>query len=283
MRTIILATVFTFGFAMALGAQNLSQIDSENLFPSVGAVIVWADPNEFGVPSGVLGVCSGTLIHEQILLTAGHCSRGTAEDPIPPFIHLFVSFSVHVFDNPSTWIRVTGYSWHPGTLPCPNHVCPWPVPPIPHFHDVGLMFLEKPVALRTEHLAQPGSLDQSEVSGRDHIIVGYGFPDSAPNGAPPPWSTWPGVRHYRVIEPERVYDDGMAIGGPGENCFGDSGGPTFLGPLASSGNKRRSIVATTSAFIPPRCSTGSSIVTRIDSEVVQSWIDQEIKDFEARK
>jgi len=73
----------------------------ENLFPNVGASIVWADPKNAGVPPGVLGACSGTFIHERVFLTAGHCTR-VSEDGIPPFIHAFVTFNLRVFDDGST-------------------------------------------------------------------------------------------------------------------------------------------------------------------------------------
>jgi hypothetical protein len=274
MRYLIIAALSSF----AAAGQSSLHVDASNLFANVGASIVWADPNPFGVPSGVLGACSGTLIHERVFLTAGHCTR-ISESGIPPFIHVFVTFNLHVFDDRSTWIPVIAQSWHPSTLPCPLNTCPWPPPPLPHFSDVGLMFLATPVKfIKTAALAHPGTLETGRGDSQQQIIVGYGFPDSPPGGGAPDWSRWEGVRHYRVILPEQIFDESAAIGGPGENCFGDSGGPTFLGPLAGSGKKRRQIIATTSGFEGRTCST-TSVVTRIDNENVQAWIAQEIAKF----
>jgi len=223
------------------------------------------------------------LIHEQVFLTAGHCTR-ISESGIPPFIHIYVTFNLHVFDDRSTWILVDAQTWHPSTLPCPNNSCPWPPPPVPGLSDVGLMFLAKPVKFtKPSKLAPAGALETGRGEKKEQLIVGYGFPDSAPGGGPPPWSQWEGIRYYRVISPEQIFDGSEAIGGPGENCFGDSGGPTFLGPVADSGDKRRAIVATTSGFAGTRCSTGDSVVSRIDSEDVQSWIAQEIEKFLATR
>lgn len=236
MPTVLLVLALGAG-AVSLYAEDQRHIDVQNLFPNVGAAIVWAGPNNAGVPPGVLGACSGTLIQERVFLTAGHCTR-VSQDGIPPFIQIFVTFNLHVFDDRSTWIPVVEQAWHPSTLPCPNNSCPWPPPPVPGLSDVGLMFLAKPVNFaKAAKLAHPGTLERGPGERQDQVIVGYGFADSAPQGGPLPWSQWEGIRHYKVISPGQVFDDRFAIGGPGEICFGDSGGPTFLGPLAESGNK----------------------------------------------
>ncbi len=45
-----------------------------------------ADKNDAGLPEGFLGQCSGTLIHERVFLTAGHC---VCREPFrPPFVFL---------------------------------------------------------------------------------------------------------------------------------------------------------------------------------------------------
>jgi len=279
MRTLIIYTLALGVSFTSARAQLSSPIDVENLFPNVGAAIVWADPNNAGVPPGVLGACSGTLIHERIFLTAGHCTR-VSEDGIPPLIHIFVTFNLHVFDDRSTWIPVIAQAWHPSTLPCPHNSCPWPDPPVPGLHDVGLMFLAIPVHFtKPAGLAHPGALDSGRGDSQDQIVVGYGFADSAPQGGPLPWSQWEGIRHYRVISPRQAFDAAWAFGSQGDGCFGDSGGPTFLGPLGESGNKRRAIITTASAFLGASCSTGRSVVARIDNEDVQSWIAQQIKQW----
>lgn len=261
-------------------AQDPPHIDVQNLFPNVGAVIVWAEPNNAGVPPGVLGACSGTLIDDRIFLTAAHCTR-PSEGGLPPFIRVFVTFNLHVFDDRSTWIRVIAQAWHPSTLPCPNQACNWPPPPTPHYSDVGLMLLATPVKfVKPAKLAPVGLLDRDRGDRGNQIIVGYGFLNSTPEGKRPPLSQWDGIRHYRVIAPEQPFDDRQAIGGLGENCFIDSGGPTFRGPVGESGEKRRAIVATTSGWFEGNtCATGRSVVSRIDNEEVQSWIARQIEHF----
>src|SRR5262249_28200510 len=91
-----------------------------------------------------------------------------------------------------------------------------------------------------------------------------------------------GLRHYQVISPEQIFDDRHALGGVGEACPGVSGSPTFLGPLAASGNKRRIVLAVTSAFQSIEgsdCRHSRSITARIDNADVQSWIAMQIEQW----
>jgi hypothetical protein len=219
------------------------------------------------------------LIHPQVVLTVGHFAR-VSEDGIPPFIHVFVTFNLHVFDDRSTWIPVIAQSWHPSTLPCHNFTCNWPDPPLPHYSDVGLLFLAKPVnGIKPAKLAPVGTIESGRQGDHDQILAGYG-----PLGAPNSFNPNDVVRRYRLIPgPYQVFDDATAIGKPGESCVGDSGSPTFIGPLGGSGNKRREILALTSAFEPPDCRKGRAFVTRIDNPGVHSWIAEEIGKFLSRK
>jgi hypothetical protein len=69
----------------SIDLQSLRMIDFFNLFPNVGALVVWVEPNDAGVPEGLLTRCTGTLIDERVLLTAGHCVAWAAGG-LPPFI-----------------------------------------------------------------------------------------------------------------------------------------------------------------------------------------------------
>ena len=135
------------------------------------------------------------------------------------------------------------------------------------------MLLESvPRGVKPMKLAHAGSFESGRGGNQDQIIVGYGFPDMAH-----PWPQWPGVRHYVTVPPEQVWDDRRTTGGSGQICLGDSGGPTFLGPIGASGRKRREVVALTSASVGD-CSTGS-IFARIDNADVLAWIDNQMKQW----
>ncbi len=90
---------------------------SDQGYPNVGAFLVWADPNPAGLPEGLLTMCSGTLIHEHVFLTAGHCVA-FIKFGLPPFIRFFVTFNANALDK-SSWIPMAGEATHPSLPPCP--------------------------------------------------------------------------------------------------------------------------------------------------------------------
>ena len=129
-----------------VGQSDLSSIrvvDALNLFPNVGALIYFAEPNDFGIPPGIVTQCSGTLIHERAFLVAGHCTAATG-GTLLPFIKAFVTLSPNALDR-SAWREVSGLAYHPSIPPCP--------PPDfctfrgldPGILDIGLVFLRRPV------------------------------------------------------------------------------------------------------------------------------------------
>ena len=67
----------------APGSHSRSVVDFLNIFRNVGALIVFAEPNEFGLPPGIVAFCSGTLIDERVFLTAGHCTGPGSFAPLP--------------------------------------------------------------------------------------------------------------------------------------------------------------------------------------------------------
>src|SRR6186997_1548392 len=98
MRTVLFFILVLRVAPPGLLAQDSLHIDVKGLFPNVGAMVVWVAPNNVGVPPGILAACSGTLVHDRVFLTAGHCTRAS-EDGVPPFIRLFVTFNLHVLDD----------------------------------------------------------------------------------------------------------------------------------------------------------------------------------------
>src|SRR5262249_49792121 len=110
MRTRILTALGICVVAFDLPAEMTRHIDVKNLFPNVGTAVLVVDPNNAGIPSGVLPAGSGVLIGEQVFLTAAHVTR-PSEDGIPPFIHLFVTFNLHALDDRSSWIPVVAQAW----------------------------------------------------------------------------------------------------------------------------------------------------------------------------
>ena len=244
-----------------------------------GRFIYLAEPNDFGIPPGIVTQCSGTLIHERAFLVAGHCTAATG-GTLLPFIKAFVTLSPNALDR-SGWREVSGVAYHPSIPPCP--------PPDfctfrgldPGILDVGLVFLRRPVRhIEPAKLARPGTLTSDRAAGQFMIVAGYGFLNSLPDGSPPPISDWDGLRRLKISRLQRVVDSEWASWSlPGIVCFGDSGAPTFFNdhPLASRSRQRVVAVASDGSNVGDVCFTRDDRA-RVDTKEAQDWIRQTIAD-----
>jgi len=173
--------------------------------------------------------CSGTLISPTLFLTAGHCTEA-------PAAHVEIWFDADVESGiPANGYPLTGEaSGTPYTHPQydPNAF---------YLHDLGVVVLDEPVAA-SSYGALP-SLDQLDALKSGKVkkdtfftAVGYGLQKAFPDAA-----SWKDVAlrvrmvsHPRLIQINTGYTgDGSIIlsnnANTGGTCFGDSGGPNFLG------------------------------------------------------
>ena len=92
------------------------RVDTKAEFANVGALITMVQKNDAGIPEGNVAFCSGTLIDDRVVLTAGHCVCQGLPEP-PPFIRSFVSFAADARDQ-STWLPVAKIAGHPSLPAC---------------------------------------------------------------------------------------------------------------------------------------------------------------------
>jgi hypothetical protein len=235
--------------------------------------------------------CSGTLIAPTIVLTAGHCTYGTAEARIWAEQGPYVETPVELGGYPLTPIDerppcASYVGWpctgedatgEPSTYP--GFGFPGIVPPedasFPNTGDVGILVLNTPIYPGSgfASLAEPGSLDVFATQrGRQNTtftVVGYGLQKTRPTG-----DVAVRIRleaRTQLVNLRNALTAGFNLqttgnpgGGRGGACFGDSGGPIFY----SNSNV---IVAITSFGITPFC-TGVDFAFRIDQEDVLDWI-----------
>jgi hypothetical protein len=129
--TLLLALAMSLGGSTAK-AITWGEVDELEIFPNVGTIMIQfsGDPDYFQL-------CSGTLIHPLVFLTAGHCiaaldfyrDLGLLED-------VKVSFALDPTDT-STYLEVDEAILHPDY---------WTAPPSRrHWPDVGALTLTQPV------------------------------------------------------------------------------------------------------------------------------------------
>jgi len=208
--------------------------------------------------------CSGTLISPTLFLTAGHCTE-------TPAAHVEIWFDADVESGiPANGYPLTGEaSGTPYTHPQydPNAF---------YLHDLGVVVLDEPVAA-SSYGALP-SLDQLDALKSGKVkkdtfftAVGYGLQKAFPDAA-----AWKDVAlrvrmvsHPRLIQINTGYTgDGSIIlsnnANTGGTCFGDSGGPNFLGDS--------NLVAGVTSFGKNGTCAGQGGVYRVDRADDLDWL-----------
>jgi len=218
--SILVALLLVF-FVGVIPASAITWGEPDTAHTNVGAMVAdWPD-------YGPYQVCSGTLIHPQVFLTAGHCTVGWDDYGVERF---WVNFDAYAL-NEDTLLEVETVITHPEYG--------WGAPDP---HDVGLLILKEPVKTKGKKGIQPAELpdegfldalkEQSVLSdGPDKppfTVVGYGGSLSWP----PPEITYEDERQvafseYRALSGPWLHLSQNSKLDNGGTCFGDSGGPTF--------------------------------------------------------
>ncbi len=201
--------------AVPVGAITWGQLDTEHTY--VGAMVVdWPG-------YGPWQVCSGTLIHPRVFLTAGHCTEGWEGTGVETF---WVNFDQNAL-NEDTLLDVVGVITHPDYW--------WG--PTSNPRDVGVLILAEPVMdIEPAVLPPEGFLDQLQEEGKlkhgqdraKFTLVGYG----GILDWPPPQIDYDDLRRYSESEFQALLKAWLRMSqnqatGDGGTCYGDSGGPAF--------------------------------------------------------
>lgn len=266
--------------------------------PFVGLMVAWGDVlefDEFGEPIdqnddgaiddddlvfSPLWRCSGTLISPTVYVTAGHCTESPATDA-------YIWFEEDVESGLPTEDPPDPGNGYPGPGGTSYHGYAYTHPlynPAAFFlFDLGVVMLDGPGALMDEYATLPteGAIDDMGKGRKRSVIeaVGYGGQDIRPV---------PVFERIRLKADLKVVNtNGVAGVGPfptgepfpsnsvlvsgdakhGGTCFGDSGGPMFIGTEAPY-----VIGAVTSFGLNGNCA-GVGGGFRIDRALELGWIN----------
>jgi hypothetical protein len=225
---VALAMLVASGMASAI---TYGQPDG-NTHPYVGTP-VYADEQGEGIG------CTGTLIAPDVFVSAAHCTPSLGE-----LEQFGVEFRGVTFDN----------VYDPGTsrvYPGTPHIHPdWPGPAPAlshslfgvgaHANDIAVVVLDEKVAgITPASLPRAGLLDQlakdGELKDQRFTVVGYGVTELThePGSGAPVFGDF-GTRRYAVSSFSALSPDFLRLSinpatGDSGACYGDSGGPNFLG------------------------------------------------------
>jgi hypothetical protein len=187
-----------------------------NAHPEVGGLLA---PQAY--PDGTWIECTGTLISPTVFLTAAHCDEGVAR--------MRVSFASHYVEG-----RSTAYWGTYHADPNYNQTASDP-------QDLAVVVLDKPVkGITPARLPAAGSL--STLGGSQQFTsVGFGAHAVTSGGKGGKQFAYDDSRYAGVGTLNTVTKSWLKISGNPANdnagtCYGDSGGPNFLGAGAGETN-----------------------------------------------
>jgi hypothetical protein len=256
------AAVMTFVLVTPAAAITFGQLDTENVYSNVGALIGEVEVD--GEPLQFL-FCSGTLIEDgdggwsNLYLTASHCVDDGAT--------MWVTFDPTTDEDPETGAFVVGDSVvYAGTAHAhPDFACCG----ANDTFDIAVVVLEtEVVGITPAPVAGPGMLDQmtkSELRAATFITAGYGtVRDDKTRGFAS--FSFDGDRRwveqtYMSLLPAWLFLSMQPSTGDGGTCYGDSGGPHFLDGVVVS--------LTVTGDIPCRATDKTY---RVDTPVSQAFL-----------
>jgi V8-like Glu-specific endopeptidase len=222
-----------------------------NRHPYVGALIAESDGELFQV-------CTGTLIAPDVFLTAAHCTAVLEANNWPAY----VTFDSVFVPGSSTLIAGTMYT-HP-QFPGP----------MANTYDIAVVILKTPVTTVTPaQLPTAGLLDQlatkNGLKRQTFTAVGYGAQERTTGGGQPSFGP-SGTRMVSTSRFNAINKSWLRLSqnpatGNGGTCYGDSGGPNFLGDT--------NIIAAITVTGDAVC-RATNVVYRLDTDTAREFLSE---------
>lgn len=266
--TLLAASALVVGLAAPAAAITDGMLDGDD-HPHVGLSVIYgpplegaeladlidaigADPDTYDPRfSNPVGRCSGTLMRDDLFLTAGHCVTvgPNLEDGSP---NEGVVAAIWLHSDVDAVLGETGYPFDP-TLSDPNVVAGTPrahpqyIDAAFYLYDLGVVELEESVVRDTYGALPPQGVIDTLASRRGRqdptiTAVGYGLQAATANPLPKQIERKEQADRVRYQAELRLVNTKGTAGIPagtsfttsggtstGGTCFGDSGGPNFVG------------------------------------------------------
>lgn len=253
--------------AAPAGAVVDGQEDTANTYDNVGN---W----QLQIEGEWFGFCSGTLVAEDVVLTAAHCMDFFGVPGGLPIEDLRITFDPTPGAD-STYYGVERIVVHPDWAERPvlkgNSKRLGLAPPA---EDIALVWLESsPTAaegIQPAPLPEPGALDAPSITSETFTVVGYGVQGFVTGNiiSRAPVILDSGNRNFKdvsVINTHEAFADRF-VKITASTCFGDSGGPLFHGDT---------VVGIQTWTSSARC-VGPSYAYRLDAPIAQAFLAEHL-------
>ncbi|MCI0693226.1 trypsin-like serine protease [candidate division KSB1 bacterium] len=224
--------------------------------PNVGGMVAeWRTPGQKDL------LCSGTLIAPTVFLTASHCTA---------FLESIGITDVWVTFDPSFTSNSKLYHGTMHTNPNFNQVQSDP-------GDIAVIILDKPIMnIDPASLPTANLFDRMKaagtLNGQKFTAVGYGVLQPTIGGGPPsfPFTSlrWVAVSEFNALNNAWLRLSQNDATGDGGTCFGDSGGPNFLGAGANETNIIASLTVTGDAMC-----LATNVTYRLDTASARDFLE----------
>jgi hypothetical protein len=269
LATALIAVVALSAIAVAPAAAITDGSLDGTGHPYVGLMTAHAADGDY------LWRCSGTLISPTVFVTAGHCTEA-------PAVTARIYFDTGpIIPDPAFTLEtrncvapaIAGYPCGGGVVGTDISTHPQYNPDAFFLFDLGVVILDTPVVLSEYgELPELDALEGLKPSGKTGFTsVGYGLQAAFPDAAA--WKDV-GVRVRMVANPHLVQINTGFVGDfaillsnnahTGGTCFGDSGGPNFIGDT-------NVLAGVTSFGLNPTCG-GTGGVYRLDRTDDLTWL-----------
>jgi len=249
MKKLVYVAVIAAAAALVASAGAITYgVPDRNGHPEVGALLA-----PVAYSDGTWEACSGTLISPTVFLTAAHCDLGVAR--------VAVTFdSVYDAAHGSTY----GGTWYGDPAYSQSQSDP---------HDLAVVVFDKPIkGITPARLPAAHSLDSLDGTAT-FTSVGYGA-QAVTNGSGGQTFHYADIRYVATGTLNSLNPSWQRISqnpstGNGGTCYGDSGGPNFLG----SGATETNIVAGTTITGDTPCRS-TNVDYRLDTDSARAFLGQ---------
>lgn len=243
-RLLLVAVIAVVALTASVAAITYGYPDG-NRHPNVGALV-----GKF--TSGTFPYCSGTLISPTVFVTAAHCDIGRSRVAVT----FDSEFTSHAKLYAGTFYGDPRYTWKQDDP-----------------HDLAVIVFDKPVnGITPARLPYAGQLETLTQHDR-FTVVGYGGqePVNQPGG---PVIAYYDNREYAIASFNSLNSAWLRLSqNPATDdagaCYGDSGGPNFLG----AGATETDIIAGTTITGDVFCKA-TNVTYRLDTAAARSFLGQ---------